>query len=184
MYLHHYYNRKNGPFLSVSELTAKDARKVFDSMASYLAEKEGRVYNPEQVTDEYIINRHRYRCDLECEMRQRFIEKNGNAPRKYPYYLILSEEVTPDKSLLELYKNGEYITIPVEEFDMTTVSFTYGDSFVQYYHTEDSKFELVYTYDEILQIIKEHGWVKKNENDWGFVEAHLWSDEQISKYRK
>ena len=66
---------------------------------------------------------------------------------------------------------------------MTTVSFTYGDSFVQFYHAEQSDYELIYTYDEILAIIAAHGWVAKNENDWGFVEAHLWSDKQIESFR-
>ncbi|MCL2638859.1 MAG: hypothetical protein FWD48_10895 [Oscillospiraceae bacterium] len=183
MYLHHYFNKANEPFRSISELPADEARKIFDGMASYLIEKEGGVYNPDQVTDKFIINRHKLRCDLECEMRQQFINKNGNAQRKYPYYLILSEYATPCKPLLEFYKNGDYIALPVEDFDMTTVSFTYGDSFVQYYHTEDSPYELVYTYDEILEIIKKHGWVAKNENGWGFVEAQLWSDLQINKYR-
>ena len=184
MYLHHYFNKMNGPFRSVSELPAEEARKVFDSMASYITEKEGGVYNPDQVTDEFIVNRHRLRCDLENEIRQRFINKNGNVQRKYPYYLILAEDVMPDKPLLEFYKNGDYITIPVEEFDMTTVSFTYGDSFAQYYHTEGSKYELVYTYDEILDIIEKHGWVSKNDDGWGFVEAQLWSDLQVNKYKK
>ena len=183
MYLHHYFNKENGPFRSISELPAEKARKVFDSMASYLAERDGGVYNPDQVTDEFIINRHRLRCELEYEMRQKFIGKNGNVSRKHPYYLILSEDDMPDKALLEFYKNGVYITTPVEEFDMTTVSFTYGDSFVQYYHTENSEYELVYTYHEILEIIEAYGWVTKNKDGWGFVEAQLWSDAQINKYR-
>jgi len=124
------------------------------------------------------------RCDLESEIRNIFINKNGNVQRKYPYYLILSKDTTPDKSLLTFYNNGDYIIIPTEKIDMTTVSFTYGDSFVQYYHAEDSKYELIYTFDEILEVVNENGWVEKNENDWGFVEAQLWSDTQINKYKK
>lgn len=116
-------------------------------------------------------------------MRRRFIEKNGAAPREYPYYMILCPYDTKDNGLYTFYENPDYISIPVEDFDMNTVSFSYGDSFVQYYDT-DKNSEIIYTYDEILEVIKKNGWVIKNENNWGFVEAHLWSDEQIYKYRK
>lgn len=185
MYLHHYFNKKNGPFLSVSDLPEKEARKTFYNMVKYLTEKSGGVYNPDDITDEFVVNRHKFRRDLEDVMRQIFINKNGNVSRKYPYYLILSKDNTYNKGLFEFYENADIIKISVEKFDMSTVSFTYGDSFVQYYHNENTdKPELIYTYDEILKVVKEHGWVIKNENGWGFIEAHLWSDEQISEYRE
>lgn len=182
MYLHHYFNSENGPFLSISDLPPDEALKAFHKMVRFLTERDGGVYNPDDTKWEFVLNRHKLRRDLESEMRRRFIEKKGTAPREYPYYLILCPYDTKDKGLYAFYENPDYISIPVEDLDMNTVSFTYGDSYVQYYHTYE-KPEIVYNYDEILEVVKENGWVTKNENDWGFVEAHLWSDEQILKYR-
>ncbi len=183
MYLHHYFNSENGPFLSISDLPPDEALEAFHKMIRFMTERDGEVYKPDDARWEFVLNRHKQRRNLESEMRRRFIDKNGTAPRQYPYYLILCPYDEKDKGLYAFYENPDCISISVEDFDMTTVSFTYGDSFVQYYHTEESKYELVYTYNEILEVIKEHGWAAKNENDWGFVEAHLWSDDEISKFR-
>ena len=183
MYLHHYFNSENGPFLSISDLPPNEAFIAFHKMVRFLTERDGEEYNPNDAKWDFILNRHKLRCDLESEMRRRFIQKNGTAPREHPYYLILSLSSVKDKALYAFFENPDYISIPVEDLDMNTVSFTFGDSFVQYYHTGENP-EIVYTYAEILEVIKESGWVTKDENDWGFIEAHLWSDEQISKYRK
>ncbi len=182
MYLHHYFNRENGPFRSISELSEAQAGEVFHSMARYLYERDGKVYNPAAM-DGMIAQRQGLRRKLEAEMRQKFIEKGGKAPRAFPYYLILSDKQAPEKALLAFYRNGDYLTIPVEKIDMDTVSFTYGDSMVQYYHPQGGKFELVYTYAEIRKLIEARGWVGKDENDWGFVEAQLWSDLGVNEYR-
>ena len=185
MFLHHYFNKKSEPFRSISELTENEAQKIWQGMASYLARKNGMEYNFDEI-DERIVNRFGMRRRLEDELRGLFISKGGKVSRDYPYYLILCKDDTPDKALLEFYENGDYISIPVHDLDMSYVSFTYGDSFAQYYHSEFNKdnFELVYTYDEILDVIDKNGWVSKNENGWGFVEAQLWSDDQVSEYKK
>ena len=184
MELHHYFNKENGPFRSISDLPEKEAQEIWHKMVSYLVRRDGGEYNPADF-NEMIDNRHSMRRDFENEIRKMFIEKGGNAIRNYPYYMILSKDGTPDNALLKFYENGDYISIPVQEIDIDTVSFTYGDSFAQYYGSEFNKeeHELVYTYDEILKIIDMYGWVKKNANNWGFVEAQLWSDVQINKYK-
>ena len=184
MFLHHYFNKENKPFQSISDLTENEAREIWHSMAKYLIQKEGKEYNPDDFNESFI-NRYKMRRQLENALRRQFIKKGGNVSRDYPYYLILSEDEKPDKGLLDFYRNGDYIIIPVKDFEMNTVSFSYGDSYAQYYDSEfeKDKFELVYTYDEILAVIEKYGWVKKNENNWGFVEAHIWSDEAINRYR-
>ena len=181
MFLHHYFNKEKIPFRSISELPEHEAKKIWYSMASYLTRRDGGEFNPSDY-DGMIANRYSKRRQLEETLRQQFIKKGGNVSRNYPYYLILSKDEQPDNGLLNFYENGDFITIPVQDFDMSTVSFSYGDSYAQYYGSEfeKDKFELVYTYDEILDVVEKHGWVKKNENGWGFVEAQLWSDTQIN----
>ena len=183
MYLQHYFNSENGPFLSISDLPPDEALKAFHKMVRFLTQRDGEAYNFSDTKWDFVLDRYKLRRDLESEMRRRFIAKNGIAPREYPYYLILCPYDTKDKGLYEFFENPDYISIPVTDLDMNTVSFTYGDSFVQYYHN-DERPEIVYTYDEIIKVVNENGWIIKNENDWGFIEAHLWSDEQISKFRE
>ena len=184
MFLHHYFNKANGSFRSISELSDKEAQEVWHKMANYLVQRDGGEYNPADF-NEMIVNRHSKRCQFESYLRRVFIEKGGNAPRSYPYYLILSKDNEIDDALLKFYENGDFISIPVSDIDVNTISFTYGDSYALYYNSEFNKelHELVYTYDEILTVIEKQGWVKKNSNGWGFIEAQLWCDDQISKYR-
>ena len=87
------------------------------------------------------------------------------------------------------YKNPDYIKIPIKEFDMSTVSFTYGDSFPTFAPTYGDKSEYrqnIYTFDEIKNIIDKYGRPQElpwNENTpyWRplYVEAQVWSDDTI-----
>ena len=89
------------------------------------------------------------------------------------------------------FENSAFIKIPIEEFDLKTVSFTYGDLTLSLARdpirwTERNTVKL-YTYDEILKLIK-YG-LPQDWNDDGrygperYIEAHIWNDEIIDKYR-
>ena len=75
MYLHHYFNSENGPFLSTSDLSPDEAFKAFHKMIRFLTERDGKVYNPNDAEWEFILNREKLHRDLESEMRQKFIRK-------------------------------------------------------------------------------------------------------------
>lgn len=51
-------------------------------------------------------------------LKEEFIKKGGNVQRNAPHYMTV--EHSPG------LENGAYIKIPIEEFDLSTVSFTYG----------------------------------------------------------
>ena len=89
------------------------------------------------------------------------------------------------------YENSDYIKIPVEEFDMNTLSFTYGDSMPTFSPTINDGREYrhqLYTYKEILKIIDKYG-LPQDWNDDGkygperYIEVHVWSDETVGRYR-
>ena len=92
------------------------------------------------------------------------------------------------------YKCGDYIEIPLGEFDLSTVSFTYGDSFptIDPTHGDTSEYrQTVYKYDEILKIINKYGWPSAKWDDentpyWTpmYVEAQVWSDTPIDEYKR
>lgn len=184
-YLYHFYDKTRGPFLTVSDLPAEEAIKENKRVQRLRAEKEGREYDENEVDEYCWIPEGRHR--QEDRMRQIFVAKGGIAHRKYPYYMVFRNEDMSDEA--DFY-DGNCIKIPVEGFDMSTVSFTYGDSMQ---HADPGPFNdmpyknQVYTYDEILIIINEYGWIKKSD-DWNwsmpcYIEAQLWSDVPIERYR-
>ena len=86
------------------------------------------------------------------------------------------------------YEQGAYIKIPIEEFDVHKISFTYGDSMPTFSSkVRDGKEyrKQVYTYEEILRMIEKYG-LPQDWNDDGsrgperYIEAHVWTNEPIS----
>jgi hypothetical protein len=80
----------------------------------------------------------------------------------------------------------------ISEFDIHTVSFTYGDMFPTFSDrvTDDAEYRSqVYTYDEIIRLIDKYGLPQYKWNDpiFGqpaYVEAQIWSDDVPKKYRE
>ena len=109
--------------------------------------------------------------------------------RRSPHYMVVEHSLW----LSTWYENCAYIRIPIEEFDLRTVSFTYGDShpvFSPRPNKMDGKEyrKKLYTYDEILMLIEKYGLPQhwNNEGIYGlerYIEAHIWSDETTDKYR-
>ena len=88
------------------------------------------------------------------------------------------------------YDNPDFIKIPITEFDISTLSFTYGDSYPTFSPKVNDGKEYrkkLYTYEEILQVIEKYGLLQEWNDDgkYGperYVEVHIWSDETIKKY--
>ena len=88
------------------------------------------------------------------------------------------------------YEQGDYIKIPITEFDTRNISFTYGDSMPTFSPLIDDDKEYrkqVYSYEEILKIIEKYGLAQDWNNDGlhgpeRYIEAHVWSDMPIKKY--
>ena len=184
--LYHFFDKTRDLLITLSDLPAEEAIKANNRIQRLRAEKEGREYDENQVDEYHWMPEGRHR--LENKMREKFVAKGGKIDRHYPYYAILRNDDMSDEAG---FHDGNHIKISVEEFDMSTVSFTYGDSMQ---HADPGPFNdkpykyQVYTYDEILKIIKEYGWITYRD-DWNwnmpcYIEAQLWSDVPIEKYRK
>lgn len=177
MNLYHYFEKEKGPFAHLSGLPIDEAQRIQSDL-----QKEGKVFaakrNPEYLT------RRRY---LEQLTRKLFIEKGGLPIRETPYYMVVEE----CPWLNTWYKDAGYIRIPISEFDLKTISFTYGDTFPTFSPKVTDNWEFrrtVYNYDEILKVIAKYG---LPQNDWkepifaqpAYVEVQIWSDEPIAQYR-
>ena len=129
-----------------------------------------------------------YRQKCENIIRTEFIKKGGIVKRISPHYMVVEHSPW----LSTWHENIGHVKIPIEEFDLDTVSFTYGDSMPAFSPTlksEKEYFHKLYTYSEIIFIIEKYD-LPQNWNDDGkygyerYIEACVWSDEPINKYRK
>lgn len=133
---------------------------------------------------EYMENRHYYEDILKTE----FLKKGGIIRRNAPHYMVVEHSPW----LSTWFENSAFIKIPMEEFDLKSVSFTYGDShpvFSPRVNKMDGKEyrKKLFTYEEILLMIETYGLPQAWNDDGAFgperyIEAHIWSDEIIDKY--
>lgn len=186
LYLYHYYERDFGPFSPLTALPFDAAKKVL------LEQKAtGKFRNPD--IDGFLQKRY----ERDKKLYNLFIAHGGKPVRTAPIYMMLGEH----KQWESAYENPAVIKIPLEEFDPLTVSFTYGDSFAVLNPALYGKEEFwgkIYFSDEILQIIERFGMPPYVEYDFKrgiypkdkninhylkYVEAHVWSDDAINKYK-
>lgn len=179
MSFYHYYEKETGPFVSLSDLSDDDAQKIINGLI-----EEGKTLAAKTHGGEYMY----YRRLIENKAYSMFIEKGGQPVRKTPLYMVWGE----CHHLKSWYKCGDYVEISIDKFDLTSVSFTYGDTFITFdpSHGKTEEYrQNVYTYDEILKIIEKYGWPQgtwSNDSRWWqptYVEVQVWSDFPINKYR-
>lgn len=175
--LYHYFDKTIGPFVNLSDLPIDEAKLILDTI---------KITKPNSQSakrhDKYV----EYRRNCENIIRSEFEIKGGIINRKSPHYMVIEHSPW----LSTWYENSAFIKIPIEKFDIKTISFTYGDSMPTFSQTINDGKEYrkkLYTYDEILKIIEKYG-LPQDWNDDGkygperYIEAHVWSDEIINKY--
>ena len=177
MFLYHYYDKTIGPFKNLSDLDREEADKVLQQIA---------ITKPNVQCAKRSADYMQARAYYENILRTEFQKKGGYIQRQVPHYMVVEHSPW----LSTWYENSAYIKIPIEEFDLRTVSFTYGDSHPTFSDRVNDGKEYrkkLYTYDEILEVINRYG-LPQDWNDDGkfgperYIEAHIWSDEVIGKY--
>lgn len=178
MFLYHYFEKSKGPLLSLSALTQDEANTIQNKLIS-----DNKTFAA-QRNERYLPRRK----ELERLVYKLFIEKGGKPEKETPHYFVIGE----CPWLATWYEQADYIKIPIKEFDIRTVSFTYGDAFPTFSPNVTDGMEYrntVYTYEEILRIIDKYGmpqdkWDKSVFAQPCYVEAQVWSDEPTLRYRK
>lgn len=178
MYLYHYYNKNSQPFLNLSDLPPEEAEAVMAQI---------RRENPNSFCAKRAPEYMQKRLYFENILRTEFEKKGGRIERKPPHYMTVEHSPW----LSSWYEDCAYVKIPIEEFDLKTLSFTYGDSHPTFSDKVNDGKEYrkqLYTYDEIWKIIDKYG-LPQDWNDDGrlgperYIEVHVWSDETINRYR-
>lgn len=179
MYLYHYYDKTIGPFRNLSDVSVEEARDILNQI-----KREKPNVQCAHRQDSYIEDRLHY----EAILREEFLKKGGIIKRQVPHYMVVEHSPW----LSTWFEHSAYIKIPIEEFDLSTVSFTYGDSHPTFSPrvTDGKEYrKKLYRYDEILEIIKKYD-LPQNWNDDGkygperYIEAHIWNDDPILRYCK
>lgn len=177
MFLYHYYDAKIGPFKNISDLSVDDAKQLLDEI-----KKERPDCQCAKRQESYVEDRIYY----EDILRNEFQKKGGRIDRRIPHYMVVEHSPW----LETWYENSSFVRIPIEEFDISTLSFTYGDSHPTFSSRVNDGKEYrkkLYIYNEILKIIEKYGLPQEWNNDgkYGperYIEVHVWSDETIKKY--
>jgi hypothetical protein len=177
LFLYHYFEKKIGPFKNLSDLHINEAQEVIEKI------KKDRPSSLAAARDENYMKR---RVDYEILAMKLFIEKGGKPLRRVPHYMVVGE----CSWLNSWYVEGDYVKIPIEEFDLNTISFTYGDmhpTFSPIVNDGKEYRKKLYTYEEILKVIDKYGLPQEWNSDGRFgperyIEVQIWSDDVISKY--
>ena len=178
MDLYHYFDSSIGAFKNLSDLSLEEANKVLQDISVTKPNVQCAKRQPDYM---------QARIYYENILRTEFEKKGGIIKRKSPHYMVVEHSPW----LSTWFENSSYIKIPIEEFDLRTVSFTYGDSHPTFSERVNDGKEYrkkLYTYEEILGIIEKYGYPQDWNDDGKFgperyIEAHIWSDETINKYR-
>ena len=177
MYLYHYFDKRSGPFKSLTALSEDEACKVLarikqDRPFSFTAKRD----------EEYVPNR------MRCERTVREEAQRAGVLMDIPspHYLVVEHSPW----LAAWFEDPGVIKIPIEEFDTHKISFTYGDSMPTFSPrvTDGKEYrKKVYTYDQILDIIARYGLPQDWNGDGAhgperYIEAQVWSDEPVKRY--
>lgn len=177
MQLYHYFEKERGPFLTLSDLSHEESVRVHRVL-----ETEGGIFLARGANGEYMAQRR----IVEQRAHAMFLRKGGKPQRKHPYYMILAEDELEECQ--KWFRHVGIIKIPLEEFDPSVISFTYGDSFPIFRPIFDEEPEYpLYLSSEIFEVIKQRGMppVRNDTMSWlepTYIEAQIWSDQTISRY--
>lgn len=178
IFLYHYFDKTVGAFVSLSDFPVDKANDILNTIKSNKPNSQSALRHNKYVE---------YRRNCENIIRTEFIKKGGIVKRSSPHYMVIEHSVW----LSTWHENSAFIKIPIEEFDLNTISFTYGDSMPTFSpNINDGKEyrKRLYNYDEILKIIEKYDLPQDWNGDgkYGperYIEAHIWSDETIDRYR-
>lgn len=174
-YLTRYYQKGEYPFLSLNDLPFEEANRV--KLSHCKKNGIGDFY----AQDDYLIHRR----EIERWIYRQLIRIGGKPKNEVPVYMTLGESPEGDYDIrLALQKNAEEIRIPVQEIDLSAVTFTYPDSMYEFIEDADGNViggrhtntPEVYTYQDLPSVIQKY---RVYENYKYNIEAQVWNREML-----
>ena len=191
-YLYHYFDKNGPPLRTITSLPFEEAEKILRAVIA--AENPDKKEFIEWFPKWHLTRRY----EMEMIVRDIFISIGGKPVNAAPVYFTLGE----NRGMKTWYRDPDWIKIPVSELEPGTVSFTYGDTFAVFNpecNTGEEWWGQVYHYEDILKLINKYGCPEDPEYDMinrilpkdkpinqylKYIEAHVWSDEALDKYRQ
>ena len=82
MYLYHYYDKRSGPFKSLTGISAEQAKSLLEEIKAERPESMCALRNPDYIDK-------RLRC--ESIIRKEFLAKGGIVEKDSPHYMVLRQ---------------------------------------------------------------------------------------------
>ncbi len=174
MELYRYFSLGNDVFAGLNDLEIKS--------------HDDFVKNRKLLPQAYDIRYIHQRAKTEQTMYDQFVRKGGAPQKEHPYYMTLGN---CDRWFFGRNHCFGSLVFDLEEFDLNTLSFTYGDSIPTFMEAFDDGREYrkrVYTLSEIKEIILKYGYPQEwnplgKEGPENYIEVQVWSDRPIMDYR-
>jgi len=173
-FLSHYYEADDGPFRNLSDLPLGEAEVVLTQLR-YMGDRFA-----SQRTDDYLT----VRRGLEDKVRALFTVKGGVPKRMRPHYMIVGS----CPWVMSWFANGRELRIPLREFSIEIVSFTYGDTFPAMRFVDGKPYRgQVYTLAELPGLIEQYGLPQEWNLDGKlgpdrYIEAQVWDNAPLLQY--
>ncbi|MDD5934420.1 MAG: hypothetical protein PUC65_02475 [Clostridiales bacterium] len=178
MYLYHYFDLRDGAFRNLSDCEPEEADKILNELRKKRPNAQATSRHKTYIED---------RLHYEQIARNLFDSMGGKRTRFAPHYMVVEE----CPWLYSWFEQPGYVKIPIEEFDLATLSFTYGDMHPTFSPrvTDGKEYrKKLYLYEDILKLIEKYGLPQIWNGDGRFgperyIEVQVWSDETIQKYK-
>lgn len=173
-FLSHYYDSSRGPFQNLSMLPPAQAEQHLQEIR-----RQGDFFASRRDPD-YLQTRR----ELEELVRELFVSKGGHPVLARPHYMVLGA----CSWLKSWYPAGVALQIPIDVFDPTVVSFTYGDTFPAMRYQDGRSYRgQVYTLADLPDLIGEFGLPQEWNPDGSqgpdrYIEAQVWDEQPLRKF--
>ena len=173
-FLTRYFVEGENPFLSLNDYPFEQANKIKKEHCK--RNNIGGFY----AEDDYLIQRR----EIEHWIYNKLIEKGGNPTNNIPIYMTLGESPEGEFDIrVDIQMNAAEIRIPIDEIDLSAVTFTFPDSMYKFVLDDSGNIiggertnaPDVYLYHELDEVIK------KFQTDEHYIEAQVWNREMLSK---
>lgn len=172
-FITHYYKEGSIPFRTLSELSEADAIRIMNSLVD-----DTPLFARFKEPIEYL----RKRKQTESWLRNEFTNKGGQPIESYPLYAVLGTSTWIEKNS---QKSLRKIEIELSEFTELDISFTFPDSMVSYWLSNekpeiyyDEKYHgKVFTLSEITSLLnsKQFPELTLPEDVAPYFEAQIWN---------
>ncbi len=164
----HYYEAERGPFLTLTDLPADEARRLTVDLAARSTGILG------ARTAAYVDRRR----ELEEVARDAFVALGGRPRRRNPLYMVIGS----CPWLETWYREPRAVRIPASSFPPDVLSFTYGDLFPTFGVRDGREYRArLYTLPQITELVARLGLPQHWNADGAhgperYVEVQVWAD--------